>query len=81
MDRERVYPSPACQREQEDCLMFRIIRVPAALDNFFQPLERHFHWNHFTYFRLPFSDPFSGKWSSADRIPTQPLAIPSFKPQ
>jgi SRSO17 transposase len=32
--------------------MFRIIRVPAALDNFFQPLERHFHWNHFTYFRL-----------------------------
>jgi SRSO17 transposase len=32
--------------------MFRIIRVPAALDNFFQPLERRFHWNHFTYFRL-----------------------------
>jgi SRSO17 transposase len=32
--------------------MFRIIRVPAALDSFFQPLERHFHWNHFTYFRL-----------------------------
>jgi hypothetical protein len=32
--------------------MCRIIRVPAALDNFFQPLERHVHWNHFTYFRL-----------------------------
>jgi hypothetical protein len=32
--------------------MFRIIRVPAALDNFFHPLERHFHWNHFMYFRL-----------------------------
>jgi hypothetical protein len=32
--------------------MFRIIRVPAALDNFFQPVERHFHWNHFMYFRL-----------------------------
>jgi hypothetical protein len=32
--------------------MFRMIRVPAALDNFFQPLERHFHWNHFMYFRV-----------------------------
>jgi SRSO17 transposase len=32
--------------------MFRIIRVPAALDNFFQPLEQRFHWNHFIYFRL-----------------------------
>jgi hypothetical protein len=32
--------------------MFRIIRVPAALDNFFQPSERYFHWNHFTHFRL-----------------------------
>jgi DDE superfamily endonuclease len=52
MDRERVYSSPACQREQEDCLMFRIIRVPAALDNFFQPVERHFHWNYFMYFRV-----------------------------
>jgi hypothetical protein len=52
MDRERAYSSPACQREQEDCLMFRMIRVPAALDNFFQPLERHFHWNHFMYFRV-----------------------------
>jgi len=52
MDRERVYPSPARQREQEDCLMFRMIRVPPALDKFFQPLERHFYWNHFTYFRL-----------------------------
>jgi hypothetical protein len=32
--------------------MFRIIRVPAALDNFFHPLEQRFHWNHFIYFRL-----------------------------
>ena len=32
--------------------MFRIIRVPAALDDFFQPLEQRFHWNHFIYFRL-----------------------------
>ena len=32
--------------------MFRIIRVPLALDKFFQPLERHFRWNHFSYFRL-----------------------------
>ena len=32
--------------------MFRIIRVPAGLDNFFQSLERCFHWNHFSYFRL-----------------------------
>lgn len=32
--------------------MFRIIRVPPALDKFFQPLKGHFHWDHFTYFRL-----------------------------
>jgi DDE family transposase len=32
--------------------MFRIIRVPLALDKFFRPLEQHFHWNHFSYFRL-----------------------------
>jgi hypothetical protein len=32
--------------------MFRIIRVPAALDKFFGPLRCHFHWNHWTYFRL-----------------------------
>jgi len=32
--------------------MFRIIRVPAGLDNFFQSLEQCFHWNHFSYFRL-----------------------------
>jgi SRSO17 transposase len=32
--------------------MFRIIRVPPTLDKFFQPLKGHFHWNHFTYFRL-----------------------------
>ena len=49
MDRELVYSSPACQREQEDRLMFRIIRVPAGLDNFFQSLERCFQWNHFSY--------------------------------
>ena len=32
--------------------MFRIIRVPRALDKFFPPLERHVHWNHFSDFRL-----------------------------
>jgi SRSO17 transposase len=32
--------------------MFRIIRVPPSLDNFFHPLKGHFHWNHFGYFRL-----------------------------
>jgi hypothetical protein len=32
--------------------MFRIIRVPSALDKFFRPLHGHFHWDHFTYFRL-----------------------------
>jgi SRSO17 transposase len=32
--------------------MFRIIRVPPSLDKFFRPLKRHFHWDHFTYFRL-----------------------------
>jgi SRSO17 transposase len=32
--------------------MFRIIRVPSALDKFFRPLHGHFHWHHFTYFRL-----------------------------
>ncbi len=32
--------------------MFRIIRVPPSLDKFFQPLQGHFHWDHFTYFRL-----------------------------
>jgi hypothetical protein len=32
--------------------MFRIIRVPAALDKFFGPLRCHFHWNHWTYFCL-----------------------------
>ena len=32
--------------------MFRIIRIPSALDKFFQPLKGHFHWDHFTYFRL-----------------------------
>jgi SRSO17 transposase len=32
--------------------MFRIIRVPASLDKFFQPLQGHFHWDHFAYFRL-----------------------------
>jgi SRSO17 transposase len=32
--------------------MFRIIRVPPALDKFFRPLKGHFHWDQFTYFRL-----------------------------
>jgi hypothetical protein len=32
--------------------MFRLIRVPPALDKFVQPLEGHFHWDHFAYFRL-----------------------------
>jgi SRSO17 transposase len=32
--------------------MFRIIRVPAILDKFFDPLRSHFHWNHGMYFRL-----------------------------
>jgi Transposase DDE domain len=43
---------PACQREPEDCPMFRIIRVPPVLDKFFCPLKGRFHWDHFTYFRL-----------------------------
>ena len=32
--------------------MFRIIRVPPSLDKFFRPFSGHFHWDHFTYFRL-----------------------------
>jgi SRSO17 transposase len=32
--------------------MFRLLRVPPSLDKFFQPLHGHFHWDHFTYFRL-----------------------------
>jgi SRSO17 transposase len=32
--------------------MFRIIRVPPTLDNFFHTLQPHFHWDHFAYFRL-----------------------------
>jgi len=32
--------------------MFRLIRVPPALDKFFQSLHGHFHWDHFTYCRL-----------------------------
>lgn len=32
--------------------MFRIIRVPRSLDQFFRPLQRHFRWDHFEYFRL-----------------------------
>jgi SRSO17 transposase len=32
--------------------MFRILRVPPSLDKCFQPLHGHFHWDHFTYFRL-----------------------------
>ena len=32
--------------------MFRIIRVPSILDNFFRTLHPHFRWDHWTYFRL-----------------------------
>ena len=32
--------------------MFRIIRVPPALDKLFHTLHPHFHWDHFAYFRL-----------------------------
>jgi SRSO17 transposase len=32
--------------------MFRIIRVPPSLDKFCRPLHGHFHWDHFTSFRL-----------------------------
>jgi SRSO17 transposase len=32
--------------------MCRLIRVPPSLDQFFQPLKGHFHWDHFAYFRL-----------------------------
>jgi Transposase DDE domain len=32
--------------------MFRIVRVPAALDKFFCTLRPCFHWDHFAYFRL-----------------------------
>jgi SRSO17 transposase len=32
--------------------MFRIIRVPRMLDKFFCSLQCHFHWDHFSYFRL-----------------------------
>jgi DDE superfamily endonuclease len=36
----------------ENRLMFRMIRVPFVLDEFFHTLQPHFHWNHFAYFRL-----------------------------
>jgi SRSO17 transposase len=32
--------------------MFRIIRVPPILDQFFRPLQPCFHWDHGAYFRL-----------------------------
>lgn len=32
--------------------MFPITRVRHALDTFFRSLKGHFHWDHFTYFRL-----------------------------
>jgi len=32
--------------------MCRIIRVPRSLDKFFRPLQRHFRWDHFEYFRV-----------------------------
>src|SRR6266705_6087269 len=31
--------------------MFRIIRVPRPLDQFFRPLHHHVHWDHCEYFR------------------------------
>ena len=43
-----VYPSLTCQRGEEDCSRFRILRVSPISDQFFQPLKGHFHWNHFT---------------------------------
>lgn len=32
--------------------MFRLIRLPRSLDKFCRPLQRHFRWDHFEYFRL-----------------------------
>jgi hypothetical protein len=32
--------------------MFRIIRVPSALDQFFCTMNPHFRWDHWTYLRL-----------------------------
>jgi hypothetical protein len=32
--------------------MFRIIRVPSALDQFFCTINPHFRWDHWTYLRL-----------------------------
>jgi hypothetical protein len=32
--------------------MFRILRVPPVLAKFFQPLQGHVHWHHFTSFCL-----------------------------
>jgi SRSO17 transposase len=32
--------------------MCRLIRVPPSLDQFFQPLKGHFHWDHVAYCRL-----------------------------
>jgi hypothetical protein len=52
MDGEKRYPCPAHWRVQEDCPVFRIIRVPPSLDKFFRPLQGHFHWDHVAYFRL-----------------------------
>lgn len=31
--------------------MFRLRRVPLALDKCFRPLEQPFHWHHFSDFR------------------------------
>jgi hypothetical protein len=32
--------------------MYRLIRVPLALAKSFRAMERHFHWNHCSSFRL-----------------------------
>ena len=51
MERARVDASSACEREPEDYPMFRIIRVPPALDKCFQPVAWHVPGNHVTYLR------------------------------
>ena len=52
MDGEKRYPCPAHWRVQEDCPVFRLIRVPPSLDKVFRPLQGPFHWDHGAYFRL-----------------------------
>lgn len=35
----------------EIAVMFKIVRFPKNLEDFFGPLEDYFHWDHFEYFR------------------------------